>query len=234
MRKYVSSINPGNEALEFIDRRLADDKYRGSRSSQHNRFSMDKVITILNLLDKYAPNRELMQIRTMDMSKRPHNIPGEAAYARFCDEAKRSTGSGTQDAMRKNHFPDWHRMGLIVRYGGNQQPTDPYRSQPVKFVALSKQGFRLLRADGIDEKYYIYSSGLDKLLEGYITILLLLLRNKQFALKRVEIHEFMFFVSAIGTDSTFNIGFTDCVDLIHAYRSLGTAKRRSTVETLPV
>lgn len=232
MTQYVSNISTGNEALEFIDRRISDDKYRGNRSSQHNRFSRRKVITILRLLDKYAPGGSRMRIRTTDLSKRPKNTLEESAYAMFCDEAKQAVGSGTQDAMRKNHFPDWHRMGLIERYGHDQAPTDPFSQQRVKYVALADAGIRLINADGIDEQYYIYSSGLDKLLGGYISILLSLLRNKRFALKRVGIHEFMFFVSAIGTNTTFNIGFEKCVTLMRAYRSLSTIQRRSILEIL--
>lgn len=232
MRKYVSNINPGNAALEFIDCRLADDKYRGNWSSQHNRFSMHKVITILQLLDKYAPNHSLMQIRTTDLSKRPQNTPDEAAYAMYCNEAKQAAGSGTQDAMRKNHFPDWHRMGLIERYGHDQIPTDPFTKQRVKYVALTGQGMRLIEADGIDEQYYIYSSGIDKLLGGFISTLLLLLRNERHALKRIGIHEFMFFVSAIDTHTNFKIGLEKCVALLKAYRSLSTIQARSVVEIL--
>ncbi|MDE2854988.1 MAG: hypothetical protein OXN88_12515 [Chloroflexota bacterium] len=232
MRQYVRNISPGNGALEFIDRRLADDNYRGNWSSQHNRFSMHKVTTILRILDKYAPDQSLMQIRTTDLSKRPENIPEERSFAMFCDEAKQAVGSGTQDAMRKNHFPDWHRMGLIARYGHDQQPTDPFLQQRVKYVAISDTGMRLIASDGIDEQYYIYSSGLDKLLGGFISILLALLRNKRFALKRVTIHEFMFFVSAIGTSTTFTIGFEKCVDLLRAYRSLSTVQVRSVVDIL--
>ena len=232
MRQYVSNINPGNEALQFIDRRISDDKYRGDWSSQHNRFSMQKVITILRLLDKYAPNHSLMPVRTTDLSNRPLNTPEEVTYAMFCTEAKQAVGSGTQDAMRKNHFPDWHRMGLIERYGHDGVPTDPFRQQRVKFVALSKTGMRLIDADGIDEKFFIYTSGLDKLLGGFITILLALLRNQRFALKKIEIHEFMFFVSAIGTSTNFNIGYEQCVELLKAYRSLSTIQARSVVEIL--
>lgn len=232
MRDYVSEISPGNTALEFIDFRVADDNYRGNSSSQHNRFSMHKVITILRLLDKYAPNHSLMQIRTTDLSKRPKNTPDEASYAMFCNEAKIAVGSGTQDAMRKNHFPDWHRMRFIERYGHDQVPTDPFSQQRVKYVTLTKQGMRLIHADGIDEPFYIYSSGIDRLLGGFITILLSLLRNKRFALKKIGIHEFMFFVSAIGATTDFTIGYEKCVELLKAYRSLSTIQARSVIEIL--
>ena len=112
----VNNINPGNKALEFIDSRIRDEKYRGSPSSEHNRYVMTQIINILVLLDKYAPYPNLMAIRTTDISKRSENNPDEFLYAQFCNEAKQKAGIGTQDAMRKNLFVDLHRAGLIKRY----------------------------------------------------------------------------------------------------------------------
>ncbi|MDR2345052.1 MAG: hypothetical protein LBE18_03210 [Planctomycetaceae bacterium] len=50
------SFSPGNKALEFIKKRIDNDNYRGSWSSQHNRYTLDDLDVILRLLDKYAPN----------------------------------------------------------------------------------------------------------------------------------------------------------------------------------
>ena len=232
MRGYVNTINPGNEALEFIDARLSDDSYRGNWSSQHNRFTMDEVRKILTLLHKYAPAKSLMPIRTTDISKRPENLPDEVTYAHFCDETKATVGKGTQDAMRKNLFPDFHRMGLIVRYGRQKIPTDPFSSQPVKYVSLSDRGVRFVGADAIDEQFYIFSSGVDRLLGGFIEVLLRLLREPDYKLKKIDIYEFMFFVSAIGTRTTFDIRVEQCVKLIKSYRRLSRIQRRSVIETL--
>lgn len=232
MREYVSNISPGNDALEFIDKRLSDDRYRGTWSSQHNRYTMDEVRKILTLLNKCAPDMSLMRIRTTDISKRPGNLPEEATYAHFCDKAKAATGKGTQDAMRKNLFPDFHRMGLIVRYGRQKIPTNPLSSQPVKYVSLSDQGLRFIQADAIDEQFYIFSSGVDRLLGGFISVLLRLLRDKDYNLKRIDIHEFMFFASAIGTQSTFSIHFDRCVELLKSYRNLSRIQRHGAIETL--
>ncbi len=101
MTTIISNINLGNKSLEFIDFRLLDDKYRGSWSSQHNRYTMDKIAIILSLFNKYSPNKELMIIRTADISKRPNNTEEERTYSEFCNEAKAMAGIGTQDAMRK-------------------------------------------------------------------------------------------------------------------------------------
>ncbi len=231
-RAYVSRINPGNAALRFIDKRLLDDNYRGNISSQHNRYTMQKIATILAIFDKYAPQKSLMAIRTTDISKRPVNTPEEAIFAQYCDECKLAVGIGTQDAMRKNLFVDFHRMGLIVRYGVSKIPTDPLSGQRVKYVSLSDQGLRLIQSEAIDEQFYIFSRGVDRLLGGFINVLFRLLRESDFKLKRIEIHEFMFFASAIATQTSFNIDSERCVELIKSYRSLSRTQRRAVLETL--
>ncbi len=235
-KNFVSNINRGNNALEFIDFRLKDDKYRSDVSSQHNRYTRNEMVTILRLLDKYAPNQSLMPIRTTDLSDRPENFPEEETYARFCAEVKARIGKGTQDAMRKNLFVDFHRMGLIVRYSHPNMPNDPYAGSGVenRFASLSDQGLRLVQAETIDEQFYIFSRAVDILLGGFIATLLRLLRDPDFKLKHIEIHEFMFFASAVNSPTSFNVGFERCVDLIRSYRNLAPTQRRSVIETLRV
>ena len=56
----ISNINPASQALKFLESRLASDYYRGVESSQHNRYEVSDVHTILRLLDQYAPNRQIL------------------------------------------------------------------------------------------------------------------------------------------------------------------------------
>ncbi|MFA5773054.1 MAG: hypothetical protein WC908_00040 [Candidatus Paceibacterota bacterium] len=237
----INNINQGNKALEFIDFRIKDDKYRGSRSSQHNRYIMQQVVDILKLFNQYAPNKMLMPIRTADISKRPQNTAEEATYAQFCNDAKEKTkgitskeGIGTQDAMRKNLFPDLHRMGLIVRYDKDKKPTDPFSKQGVKYVSLSNQGLKLIKGKTILEQYFIFSKGIDNLLGGYIDIILDILRDKEYGIDNLNIFEYMFFVSAVGTETSFNKSTDEAVDLIKEYRNLTSTQRKSVIETLKV
>ncbi|MGD9901787.1 MAG: restriction endonuclease subunit R [Alphaproteobacteria bacterium] len=228
----VSKINQGNKALEFIDYRVRHEKYRGAPSSEHNRYEMNQIIDILTLLDKYAPNQSLMAIRTTDISKRPENTPDEFTYARFCNEAKQKAGIGTQDAMRKNLFVDLHRMGLIERYNKHKEPTVPFSRQNVKYVSLSNQGLKLIKAKNILDKYFIFSKGIDSLLGGYIDTILDILRDKEYEIDKISIYEYMFFVSAIGVEYEFNINTDKAVELIKEYRRLTPIQRRSVIETL--
>lgn len=230
----IDKINPGNKALEFIDFRVRNEKYRGIPSSEHNRYTMPQVIIILELLDKYAPDQSLMVIRTTDVSKRPKNIPEEFSYAQFCNEAKRKAGIGTQDAMRKNLFVDFHRMDLIIRYDKNKEITDSFSKQQVKFVSISDQGLKLIKAKNILDKYFIFSKGIDNLIGGYIDIILDILRDKEYGIDKISIYEYMFFISAIGTESDFNINTDKAVELIKEYRNLTPIQRESVIEILKV
>lgn len=228
----ISKINPGNKALEFIDFRIDNEKYRGSPSSEHNRYVMAQVIDILVLLDKYAPRQGLMTIRTTDISKRPENNPDEFLYAQFCNAAKQKVHIGTQDAMRKNLFVDLHRMGLIERYNSRKEPTDPFSMTRIKYVSISNQGLKLIRAKTILDKYFIFSKSIDRLLGGHIDIILDILRDKEYDLDKISIYEYMFFVSAIGTEFGFNINTDKAVELVKEYRNLTPVQRKSVIETL--
>ena len=228
----IININQGNKSLEFIESRIKAEKYRGSRSSQHNRYVMKQIIDILILLDKYAPKQSLMIIRTTDITKRPKNNPDEFIYAQFCNEAKQKAGIGTQDAMRKNLFVDIHRMGLIERYDKNKSSLDPFSRQSVKFVSISKLGLKLINAKTILDKYFIFSKGIDTLLGGYIDIILNILRDKEYGIENISIYEYMFFISAIGTETSFSVNTDKAVELIKTYRNLTSTQRKSVIETL--
>jgi len=228
----ITLISPGNKSLEFIEQRIKDPKYRGSKSSQHNRYLMEQIIIILSLLNKYSPDKSLMTIRTTDLSKRPENKPEEIIYSKFCNEAKEKAGIGTQDAMRKNLFVDIHRMGLIQRYDKEKIPIDPLSRKSVKYVSITDQGLRLINAKNLTNKYFIFSKGIDMLLGGYIDTLLDIFRDKEFDIGNINLFEYMFFVSAVGTETNFNINSDEAVNLIKSYRRLTNIQKRALIETL--
>ena len=232
MSKLVESINPSNTALKYIDHRLKDDQYRGRLSSQHNRYNKDDIIKLLTILNRYIPDKKLMVIRTTDIKKRPNNTEEEKVYAEFCNEVKRTTGIGTQDAMRKNLFVDLHRMELIKRYNSNQESIPPFAKGNIKYVSLSDQGIKLITENDPVNQYYLFTKAVDKLLEGYINILLNLLMNEDHNLKRIDFYELMYFVSAVGTGTSSSIKTKDCVELIKEYRNNSRVQKQSVHEML--
>lgn len=228
----VSSINPASKALNYLEKRIIDDSYRGNASSQHNRYSLNQIITILRLLDQHTPTDKLMTIRDTDMSKRPHNTLEETAYAEFCHQAKMQSGIGTQDAMRKNIFVDLHRMGFVERYDLQKQPTDPYSRNKIKYVRTTKLGKKLANIPNKLNQYFIYSKGIDKLLAGFIDIILTILRTNEYYIDHLTTHECMFFVSAVGTSTSFNLTINQVVELIKDYRALTHIQRRAVIDLL--
>lgn len=226
---YVSQIQPSNKALEFIDKRILDDNYRGTESSQHNRYDMAEIYDILSIMDKYSPNKALMRIRDTDLSKRPQNTPDEAIYARFCENVKAKVGKGTQDSIRKNIFVDIHRMGLIDRYDGDKRKLDAFDGGSVKYVSLSDDGMKFIKSSLLN-RAYIFTKALDKLLGGYIELALSMLNERD--LGQISKYEFIFFVSAVDTDTSFSIDMNQCVELIKSYRLLSRTQQRAVIETL--
>lgn len=225
----ISNINPASKALHSLENRLTFDSYRGVESSQHNRYEVKDVHTILGLLNKYAPNQTLLRIRTMDTSKRPTNLPEEIEYAKFCHEAKQITGIGTQDAMRKNLFVDWHRMGLINRYDKNKRLVAPYDRRSIVYVSLSELGLQFTQETNLANQSYLFSKALNKLLFGFVENTLNLLSTT--SLDSIDFYEFMFFVSAINHPS-YSISMTECELLINDYRSLSRLQKSALIDTL--
>lgn len=226
----LTSICPGNAALAFLAHRIADPDYRGAWSSQHNRYDFAQIRCILTLFDQHAPDGTLMCIRDTDIAKRPQNTPDEHIYAQFCTDAKHQAGIGTQDAMRKNLFVDLHRMGLIHRYDVNQNPIHPMQRAHIKHAALAPQGQKLIRAN-MQDAYFIFSKGIDQLLGGFIATLLALL-DEEHDLRKITLHEFMFFASAVGAPTAFSLDVQKCAHLIRQHRTLSRLQREAVIDLL--
>lgn len=228
---YVSTLRP-NISLSFIDKRINDVNYRGNISSEHNRYDMDEIYKTLVLLDKYTPNNQLMRIRDTDLSKRPENTQEEYNYARFCENVALSVGKGTQDSIRKNIFVDLHRMGLINRYDANKNIILPYKQKSTKYVSLTSEGLKFINETNLLNRSFIFTRAIDTLLCGYIEITLSLLKDPIYRIDKITKYEFMFFVSAVDSNTNFSISLAECVELIHAYRMLDRYTQKKVIEIL--
>jgi hypothetical protein len=228
---YEQAIQPGNKALAFIDKRLNDDNYRGTESSEHNRYDVQEIYDILTLLDKYAPNLSLLRIRDTDLAKRPANTADEVLYAAFCEDVKKKVGKGTQDSIRKNIFVDVHRMGLINRYDSKKFPIAPFQRGSIKYVSLTEQGKLFIQSSILDRAFQ-FTRALDQLLGGYAEISLDLLKDEDWGIARITKYEFMFFVSAIDTDTSFNVSMPECVELMKSWNYLARTQQKAAIETL--
>jgi len=221
MLSRVDVIDPSNAALKYLKARIADSDYRGNIGSQHNRWDLDELINILNGINKYADSSGLLKIRTADLSKRPWNLPDEKEYADFCNEICTLEGKGTQDSIRKNLFPDFHRGGWIKRFDKDKSEIEAYSRKGVAYVSLSELGKKLVSAENLIDKYFIFSKGVDKFLGGTIGNLLHILSADDSEIEYVDLLEYTFFVSAVGAKSP-NVGITlsKCRELILEFRKM--------------
>lgn len=218
--------------LSFIERRLEDDNYRGEVSSQHNRYTFDEVEIILQSLDSHTDGDLPMLIRTADLSKRPHDLPHEEIYARFCADVSARIHKGSQDAMRKNYFPDFHRAGWIERFDKNGKSISPWKQAAVAAVRLSTAGKKLIMSKSKSEKYFLFSKGIGNLLGNYIDILLNALRDEDRDFRYIDNFEFTLFLSAVDTNTSFNLNIEEAKALIAEWRAIPRIQRAAIVAHL--
>lgn len=228
----LAKISPSNKSLQFIEERLKSDDYRGMHLSQHNRYEKRDISIIMALLNKHMPQNGRMHIRTTDLSKRPLNTDAEKIYEEFCSDVARSTGRQTQDTIRKNIFVDLHRMNFIERWDKSHNKLEPFKQGSTRYVSISKTGHRFLDSNAQDS-YFIYTKGIDNLLGGCINTFLNILTNQDdYGINRINIHDFMFFISAIGTKTSFNITESHAVALMKEFGILAPSQRKFVLETL--
>ena len=228
-----TDIAPGNDALEYLEKRVTDVSYRGSSSSQHNRYTMDQAVDILSVFYEFA-GKSPMRLRTTDMRRRPYNTPEETMYANFCDKAKLVSGIGTQDSMRKNLFVDWHRMGLINRYDAKEHLIYPQERKNVVYASLTAFGLRFINPEVSRlDKQIIFSKAVNNLLKGFIDVLLTVFIDYP-EIRYITTDEFIFFLSAVKTDLrdefTFSIYLPEAIMLIQAYGRLSMVQKQAVID----
>lgn len=224
----IAKINASNESVAYLAKRLESDDYRGMHLSQHNRYDFDRFETMFDLLQKHSRGK-IMRIRTQDTSKRPANLPEELKYAAYCDEVKRKIGVGTQDAMRKNFFVDFSRMGMLDRFNekGSLIPTEG--KSAVKSVALSELGKKFVSAPAL-ERRYLYSAAVDRLLGGVIDIVLDIANRLN--TRKFDTFEFMFFISAVGAGTDIEVTREEAARLVTSYRALSRTQRQALIDAV--
>ena len=108
------SIDPSKKALKFLANRILNDNYRGMQISQHNRYTVEDLIILLEKIYELVGENK-MKIRTTDLSKRPYNTPDEYIYAEYVNNVAKEMGRCTQDSVRKNFFVDLNK-GLLRKH----------------------------------------------------------------------------------------------------------------------
>jgi len=229
----ITNINNSNEALKFLEERIKSDDYRGLHLFQHYRYDINFIKTVLSELYKYEKEtgNKYLKIRTTDSSKRPENNADEIDYSNIISKIKSSTGKGTQDAIRKIIFVDCNRMGFLDRYDKDKNLIPPNTTaRGYALVSLSEKGKKFIEAKNIKEEYFMFSSGLYRIIGTLVNTLEYLITKHD--LKFISKYEFMYFVSAIDDSSSFSIDADKCGNLIKQFRLLGDIDRKNVTKLL--
>lgn len=228
----ITNINHNNKALSFLADRIKSDDYRGIHLFQHYRYDLNFIKAVLSEIHEYenSTGSKFLKIRTTDSSRRPMNNSDEIHYSNVIDKIKRKTGKGTQDAIRKIVFVDCNRMGLLERFDKDKTLIEVGTKSKTEYVSLSEKGKRFVETNNIKEEYFIFSSGIYRIVGSLINILESLISN--YSLGFISKFEFMYFVSAVDDNSSFSINIDQCADLIREFRLLGDAEKKGVTKIL--
>lgn len=187
------TIDPSKECLQFLHQRVQSPNYRGVQISQHNRYSFEQVVGMLQIFYNIVGTKK-MGLRTADLSKRPYNLPNEKEYAEYTTQVNAKYNKSTQDSIRKNLFVDFHRMGLIDRYNKNGIILSPYENGAKYFASLTNLALELIDSSKtMLERQLIFSRCLDNLLQGLASSMLALLASDE--IDGITMDEYTFFFS---------------------------------------
>ena len=223
----IEDIGLSSECVEFLRERLKTPDYRGWHYSQHNRYTFDNVVEIFETLHDFTKESgsDYLAIRTTDISKRPKNYPQEKIYSNFCRKIREKIGKGSEDAMRKNFFVDFHRMNLLKRHDELGKEIEVgVKPRKVSKVSISELGKELINASNRFEKYLVYSKAVDFLLQRIMEPLVILMRDHK---NKLEIEEFQFFVSFLGKELNGQIYNSQKIsDFLKEYRNLRDPQKK--------
>lgn len=224
-KEDLISVDYSKKCLIFLADRVMDNGYRGMQLSQHNRYDVDTVITLIDELHRLVGMNK-MTIRNQDLSARPTNTSAERLYAEYTNNVYNVLGRCTQDSIRKNLFVDLHRMGLLNRYDKNGTCINPYEKRAVRYVSVTRLGKELLdNKNNTFQKNYIYTKAIDILTQGLAQTLLDITINNDS--NSISLDEFMFFASFIGR--TLNGHFytaSEITEFISEFRSMSKFQRK--------
>jgi len=211
----IKNIKPDNEFIKYITNRLKSSSYRGVHISQHNRYDLEYIIELINIIYQTIGNK-LFEIPAGDYSertgKKDYNILDYPYYKQIVDMIYKLKRKGSYNSVKKNFFVDLERMGLLYRTSDKKYAK--LTSEAIELIKLynTKQIRKLTKkfTDLIDEN--LFGNFLSQLVEfmwlyGY---------------EKIDIFEYTFILN----DNTITDTYKDI--LLRDYRNL-TPKEKSRV-----
>lgn len=216
----IIDIDPSNEFLKYIVKRIQRDDYRGIHISQHNRYDMDYLENILKSIKAIVGENEF-KIPPGDY-KRDEGFKLQQEYLNYkeiVDLLNEETERSTYNSVKKNFFVDFDRLGLLDRFDKDHNKIEKGKRKSIHYAQLTKVGMDLASEDDIVKRYKLFTDALDDLFDREISKLVDTLYYSKYKNTAISIYEFMFILSDIYLSSEKKI------NLINEYRSLEKYKR---------
>ena len=214
----ILSIDEDNLFLNYIVKRLRDNKYRGWHISQHNRYDMSDIEIILRNIQKVVGTNSFA-IPPGDYDRNAVLTGDFQNFQTIVNNINSEMGRGTINSLKKNFFPDMEGMGFLIREKIKPSKT----SRPVLYGRLTPSAIEFIEATTLIEKYKKFTDGIDKLFGSKISELAEMIHLSDYVNDAISIYEFMFIFS----DNAENL---DKIELLDSYRSLKKHERTKVIE----
>ena len=214
----ILSIDKDNFFLKYIVKRLTRDDYRGWHVSQHNRYDLGAIQTILREIYDVA-GLERFGIPPGDYNANVVLSGGFQDFQKIVSQINAKLGKGTINSIKKNFFPDLERMGFLLR----EKIKPNKNSHPILYGSLTPSAVTFINAKKLIVKYKKFTDGIDKLFGSKISELAELIYLSDYANDIISIYEFMFIFSDKNED--FNK-----IGLLDSYRNLKKHEKSKVID----
>ena len=101
--KQIQNLDPDNDFIRYIVKRVQQDDYRGVHISQHNRYDLDYIEIVILSINKIAGNK-FFKIPPGDYKKNEGAslVQKYNPYKTIVDEINDKTERGTYNSIKKN------------------------------------------------------------------------------------------------------------------------------------
>ena len=208
--KEILSIDENNLFLKYIVRRIVSNDYRGWHVSQHNRFDLEVMQSIIQMIyDVVGSNQFAIPPGDYSSKKSYKNYPD---YLTIVSRINSEIGRGTFNSVKKNFFPDMEKMGFLDR-------NDRKRSGK-----LTRGAVNFIKKDILTNRYKKFTDAIDKLFGRKISDLAETIHLSEYVHDPISIYEFMFIFS----DKNENV---DKIKILDSYRDL-KRKRNKVIDLI--
>ncbi len=212
----ILEIKPENKFLKYIVDRIQRDDYRGVHISQHNRYDMDYMEQVFNIIYEIA-GTDKFAIPTGDYRRNFDDNDLNTkfkTYKDIVDSLHEKTGKGTFNSVKKNFSVDWDRMSFLNRYDKNEQQRDSFKGVGVHYIQLTDIAVSLIKERNILKKYKIFTDAVERLFGNRLSEIVETIYYSDYRNTTISIYEFVFIL----LDDSLNR--EEKIELMQSYREL--------------